>query len=94
MNPDKQIWNQLQTEILMNNADLMKEKEDIEERIREFQVNEKQQVKMEENEITDVVDVKQAKKQIYDGIECEDSLFIFPKSNILRMILYRIVTHT
>lgn len=32
-------------------------------------------------------------KPLYDGIECEDSLFLFNKMNFLRIFMYKLVTH-
>ena len=34
------------------------------------------------------------KKSIYEGIECEDSLFVLPKSNIIRRFCLRVITHS
>ena len=33
------------------------------------------------------------KKPLFDGIACLDSLFIFPKHNLLRILCYKIVNH-
>ena len=32
-------------------------------------------------------------KPLYDGIECEDSLYLFNKINYFRIFIYKIVTH-
>jgi hypothetical protein len=32
-------------------------------------------------------------KPLYAGIECEDSLYIFNKRNVLRILCYRAVSH-
>ena len=32
-------------------------------------------------------------KPLYDGIECEDSLYLFNKMNFFRIFIYKLVTH-
>jgi hypothetical protein len=47
-----------------------------------------------ENELeADLMKDNNKKKPIFDGIRCEDSLYLFPKSSWLRIFFYRMVTH-
>jgi hypothetical protein len=32
-------------------------------------------------------------KRLFEGIECEDSLYLFSKKNFVRISLYKLVTH-
>lgn len=38
-------------------------------------------------------DLKPKAKQLFEGVDCEDSLFIFSKSSKIRIFCYRAVTH-
>ena len=47
----------------------------------------------EESDDDDEEAKKAKKKKNFEGIECEDSLFLFNKNNIIRRFCYGVVHH-
>jgi hypothetical protein len=43
-------------------------------------------------EVDLVAHSSRSKKPLFEGVECEDSLYLFSKKSFLRMVIYRIVT--
>lgn len=56
-------------------------------------LNASMQTVEEEVEVDLVNNSTKLHKPLYDGIACEDSIFIFNKRNFLRMFCYKMVMH-
>jgi hypothetical protein len=48
--------------------------------------------KDDDYEVDLVAHTTRNKKPLFEGIECEDSLYLFSKKNPIRILIYRIVT--